>query len=406
MTTQQAHKHHYVPQWYQRRFLLPGQNQFFYLDLNPETVVNGSVRYRRRELLRWGTARCFYRDDLYTLKLRNWTTDQIEARFFGAIDRRGQKSVEVFGAYDGYSDAVHKAFGDLPQFMDAQRFRTPRGLDRLSSLTAAKDRNQNLVLMQRLFQLHSTMWMEGVWEIARARNSATKFIISDEPVTFYNRRIYPTECANPGGIELDQVGTRTLFPLSMESCLIITHTQFVRNPRVNPNTQRENARAYQQTIKYLLDTQFGRELEEDEVLRINFILKKRATRYIAAAVESWLYPEARVSTQDWSKLDDDWFLLPHLYKVPFSNGIVVGYEDGTSYAADEYGRHPNNPSYQDKKRHSKEWETHLWARQEWAKKRVGKSVAHVEELGGRSAGGDKLMMNYLKGQGLWPPKET
>jgi hypothetical protein len=50
-------------------------------------------------------------------------------------------------------------------------------------------------------------------------------------------------------------------------------------------------------MKNLLDTQFGRELEEDEVLRINYILKRRATRYIAAAEEEWLYPEKRVPNQ-------------------------------------------------------------------------------------------------------------
>jgi len=76
-----------------------------------------------------------------------------------------------------------------------------------------------------------------------------------------------------------------------------------------------------------LDTQFGRELEEDEVIRVNFILKARATRYLAAAKEEWLYPEQRASTTNWAKLDDDWFLLPNLYKIRFSRGIVAGFRD-------------------------------------------------------------------------------
>jgi hypothetical protein len=46
------------------------------------------------------------------------------------------------------------------------------------------------------------------------------------------------------------------------------------------------------------------------VLRTNYILKRRATRYVAAAEEEWLYPERRVSTTDWPQLDDDWFLFP------------------------------------------------------------------------------------------------
>jgi hypothetical protein len=59
----------------------------------------------------------------------------------------------------------------------------------------------------------------------------------------------------------EQVGTRTLFPMSIDSCLIITHLQLIRNPRSNPMTPRENARANQTTLKNFLDTQFGRELE-------------------------------------------------------------------------------------------------------------------------------------------------
>ena len=69
-------------------------------------------------------------------------------------------------------------------------------------------------------------------------------------------------------------------------------------------------------MKHLGTIQFGRELEEDEVLRINYILKKRATRYVAAAEEEWLYPERRVSTTEWANLDNDWFMLPHLWDNP------------------------------------------------------------------------------------------
>ena len=27
--------HHYVPQWYQKKFMLPQQHNFFYLDMKP-----------------------------------------------------------------------------------------------------------------------------------------------------------------------------------------------------------------------------------------------------------------------------------------------------------------------------------------------------------------------------------
>jgi putative transposase len=68
--------------------------------------------------------------------------------------------------------------------------------------------------------------------------------------------------------------------------------------------------AGQTAIFDLRSVQTERYLTDDEVLRINFILKRRATRYIASASEDGLYPERHVSTDHWSKLDHDWFLLP------------------------------------------------------------------------------------------------
>src|ERR1700722_488825 len=227
MTPQQhqSHVHHYVPQWYQKRFLQVGQTQFHYLDLHPDTLVTGKASYTRRALLRWGPSRCFFKDDLYSLKLGNWTSDQIERTFFGDIDRNGRDAVKVFGDYNGYSDRVYEVFRALPAYMDAQRIRTPKGLDRLRSLTDVRDQNATLLLMQQVFQYHTTMWTEGVWEIVRARQSPTKFLLTDEPVTLFNRRLFPSESVYPGGVELDKVGTRTIFPLGLDSCLIISHTQ-------------------------------------------------------------------------------------------------------------------------------------------------------------------------------------
>ena len=163
-------------------------------------------------------------------------------------------------------------------------------------------------------------------------------------------------------------------PLSLDACLIITHTQFVRHPQIDPMTPRPNARAYQNTLRNLMDTQFDRELEEDEVRRINFILKKRATRYIAAAEEEWLYPEQHASTTRWLTLDDDWFLLPNPYKVPFTSEIIVGCNDGTAFAMDEYGRNPGHPNFKDPVLHDRDWMTHQLAQRQWAQKR---SVARL-----------------------------
>jgi hypothetical protein len=403
MGSPQSHVHHYVPRWYQRRFLKTGQFKFHYLDLHPDTVVSNGKKYQRRALLHWSPDLCFYKDDLYTLKLGNWTTDDFEKRFFGLIDNYGRHAVELFGNFNGVGQCLktspgehlQKAFGVLPQYMDAQRFRTPRGLDFLQSVVKAKDSNETLIAMEQLYRLHTTMWMEGVWEIVRACQSPTKFIVTDEPVTFFNRRAFPSELTYPKDVGLEQVGTRTLFPLGLDSCLIITHLQLVRNPWTDPAASRVNARAYQQTMFKMTDTQFGRELEEDEVLRINYILKRRATRYIAAAEEEWLYPERHASTPNWSKMDDDWFLLPHLYKVPFHGEIMVGWQDGSVWAQDEYGRNPGNPNYKDPKLHEEEWIRHEQAKREWAKKRVGKSVAHVDNFTREDEVGDRIMADHL-----------
>jgi len=85
-----ARRSHFVPQWYQRRFLPPGA-RFFYLDLKPETVTAAGGRtYQRRAMLRWGPPSCFCVDDLYTIKLGRWGSDMIERRFFGPLDARGE----------------------------------------------------------------------------------------------------------------------------------------------------------------------------------------------------------------------------------------------------------------------------------------------------------------------------
>lgn len=391
MSTQQSHDHHYVPQWYQRRFMKDGQSTYHYLDLRPDAV--GHKNIKRKNLLAWGPKRCFYKEDLYTVKLGGWSNDEIETKFFGEIDSRGRDAVKTFADYKGYCNELHDVYPALLQYMDAQRFRTPKGLDWLA-LMSRGDKNLRLLFLQRVYGFHGTMWMEGVWEVVRADNSQTKFIVSDEPVTFFNRTSFPNEIIYPRDTVLEQVGTRTVFPLSMNACLIISHVQFTRNPWAKPSELRVNARKFSYTIRHMLDNQFDRQLDEDEVLRINYILKRRATRYIAAAEKDWLYPEDHLSNKEWAKLDDDWFLLPNLYKIPFTSGIRVGWEDGRKFAMDEYGNRPGNPHFEDKKRHDMEWISCQSAKREWAKKRRGKSIARVDEFRHNEVY-DKIMEDHL-----------
>jgi hypothetical protein len=317
--------------------------------------------------------------------------------------------VETMAEFDGVSKSPSpKPFQNLPAYMGAQRFRTPRGLDDLRRRASWEDTDdsQNAILaaLSRVFQQYSTMWAEGIWEVVRARQSATKFIVTDDPVTFYCKVMFPSEWNYPDDCNLKQIGTRTLFPLGLDSCLIITHRQLTRNLWATPTEPRENARYFGKTMMHLGAIQFGRELEEDEVLRINYILKKRATRYVAAAQRDWLFPEEQVSTRDWHLLDYDWFLLPHLWKIHFTTGIAAG-GDGWGWAADEYGWRPWQRGYQDKKRQALEHELYDRSRHAWAEKRVGKSLAHIDKFWHDDVE-DELMREYLEEVGLLPKRET
>ncbi|HMJ60888.1 MAG TPA: hypothetical protein VK493_03955 [Bryobacteraceae bacterium] len=395
--------HHYVPRWYQKRFLLPGQNVLCYLDLKPETIIDGNIRYTKKDLWYWHPSRCFCIDDLYSMRFGRMTTDMLERHLFGAVDRNGATATEVFGAYDDFKEEIHEAFRSRLAYVGAQRFRTPRGLDWIKRWAGVTDQTATLMAMSSLFQAYDTMWAEGIWEIAHARKSVTKFIISDDPVTFFNRRIFPAEAAYPGGEDFPKIGTRTIFALSMDCCLIITHLQLVRNPWLNPLEPRENARNFGDTMFNLTDIQFGRELEEEGVLRINHILKSRATKFIAAGDKEWLYPERNLDGAEWAKLDNDWFLLPNLWKVGFTTGIIAGYKDGSSFVMDEYGRNRRHPRHDDRKRQNEEFRTLENAKREWAKKRIGKSLAQVIDQMRENTVADKMMGDYLREQGLLAP---
>jgi hypothetical protein len=51
MADQISHEHHYVPRWYQKRFLAPGEEKLWYLDLKPEKVTIDQQRsYTNRAL--------------------------------------------------------------------------------------------------------------------------------------------------------------------------------------------------------------------------------------------------------------------------------------------------------------------------------------------------------------------
>jgi len=365
-------RNHYVPQWYQDRFLAPGrtEDKYYYLDLHPKKVVRPGGRHHfRNAVRRLGPASCFKEDHLYTLRFGNYGFDVVEKRFFGELDRRGCKAVEFFRDYD-LCDGANDAFNDLVPYMDAQKLRTPKGLDFLKKLTGASDHQTTLNMMGTLFQMHATLWTESVWEILCCDNSSTKFIISDHPVTTYNKGHFPGSpaCKYPLDSLVECVGTHTIFPLDLNRCLVITNLGYVRNPLINPTKQRVNPRYFQNSMFDLRKIQTGRQIDENYVHAINHVVKQRAKRYIAAGVRDWLFPEKYLRARMWNKLGGTDFLMPDPRKVKFTTDFVVGFKDGGAWGHDEYGRLSDENDPDVKRLRDKEWDTFHASKKAWDSK--------------------------------------
>jgi hypothetical protein len=79
-----SHIHHYVPEWYQKRFLAPGDSQLYRLDLKPQRIdLPNGKSYHPKACLRRPPSRCFWTEDLYLLRFGRTETDAIERHFFG-----------------------------------------------------------------------------------------------------------------------------------------------------------------------------------------------------------------------------------------------------------------------------------------------------------------------------------
>jgi hypothetical protein len=345
---------HYVPEWYQKRFLL-GQSKFFYLDLAPEVVTRGPHTYTRKAMLRWGPPSCFAQDDLYTTQWAGLKNTDIEQFFFGALDTRGRAALEFFNDYS-IRNGLHEAFENLLRYMSAQKLRTPKGIAYLSMLLGLRAKNHLLIALQQLHTMHCAIWTDAVWQIAEATQSSTKFIISDHPVTVYNRGCFPGSAVCRGGMEPDirMVATQTLFPLSPDKILILTNLAWVRNPYQDPRKYGPNKRLFHTGMFMGTSLQRGRHLSEQEVREINYIIKRRAHRYIAAAEREWLYPEELLPSTHWSKFGNGYLLMPDPRDISMGGQIYVGYKDGTSEAWNEYGQRPWERGFEDAKRFERE----------------------------------------------------
>lgn len=82
---QQTHENHYVPIWYQKRFLPAPGAQFFYLDLSPTIYRNGPGKSVSKRVPKSS----FKKIDLYTTWPGGQPNDEIERLLFGEIDNSG-----------------------------------------------------------------------------------------------------------------------------------------------------------------------------------------------------------------------------------------------------------------------------------------------------------------------------
>ncbi len=150
--------------------------------------------------------------------------------------------------------------------------------------------------------------------------------------------------------------------------LVLTNLSWARNPYANPIRPRPNARLFGPTVFNFLEIQTRRVLAELEVQQINFVLKKRALRFVAAAVEDWLYSEAVLPVSDWSRLGEGYLFMPDPRSMSFSSEVAFGYESGPPDKFDEYGRVPGDSDFGNQAMRDREWDSFQAFKGEFARK--------------------------------------
>lgn len=337
MPKQITRDNHYVPQWYQKGFLPKGQHKLHVLNLRRTTMPSAHMPDAMEpEVEELGPKRAFKEVDLYTTFFGEAMNDDIETFLFGQIDKTGADAVRGWIAGDPIK--IQRKFQDFFAYLDAQKLRTPKGLDWINAHFQGLPQLALMMQMQALRQMHCAMWSEGVREIVSAAKSPVKFLISDHPVTIYNAALGPDSSAcrypNDPGIEL--VGSQTLFAMDANHCLILTNLEYAEDP-VNAALQsrRTNARFRDDTITKTDAFIRHRELTEAEVHAVNLVLKSRARKYVAAANVAWLFPE-QYCTLAWDAIAK--ILLPQKDLWRFGGEIYIAYKDGTSAYRDQFGR--------------------------------------------------------------------
>ena len=326
---------HYVPQWHQKGFIEGGKNKLNHLKRKTIDLPDGTVKTLHSEKT-YTPAQCFYKTDLYTTFFGSNINDEIERKLFGNIDDSGSKAVKAFLGDD--QSEWHNNFQNFFIYLDAQKLRTPKGLDWIQGKYPSLEQNDLMREMQAVRTLHCTLWGEGVREFVSAENSDVKFILSDHPVSVYNYACPPdsVHCAYPNDPDIALKGTQTIFPLDKNRCLILTNLEYAQDPDAsNPLEHRTNATKMRNSMVNTIEFINYRKLTAEDVTKINHIIKSRSNESIAAGLDLWLHPENIIDC-DWADLRS--VLLPSRDKVANKVEMFAGYDDGSTYYQDAFGR--------------------------------------------------------------------
>ena len=288
-------------------------------------------------------SRAFRQRDLYSTFFGTSVNDEIERKLFGDVDTRGSIAVKAFAGTDVRE--WHRHFQTLFEYLDIQKLRTPKGLDWLSAQYPSLSQNALMREMQSIRMLHCTIWTEGVREVVSAEDSEIKFLVSDHPVTLYNHSCKPhgPSCRYPLDPSIALKGSQTLFPLSRNFCLILTNLEYARDPSVQPLEKRIFPRNYKHSMVKTDAFIRSRRLDARQVTQINFILKSRARRFIAAGRKEWLHPEIEQGLQ-WQDLANT--LRPPQEEISLFGGqLYAKFNDGHVHYQDEFGRTEDQRSF-------------------------------------------------------------
>ena len=138
-------KNHFVPEWHQKGFMDERENQLCHLTRQNIDLQNGETKTSYSK--KWYTpAQRFYGVDLYSTFFGTEVNDEVEQKLFGPIDDSGSLAVRAFLIDD--QSQWHHNFQNFFDYLDAQKIRTPKGLDWIKSKYLELSQLQLMMEMQ------------------------------------------------------------------------------------------------------------------------------------------------------------------------------------------------------------------------------------------------------------------